>query len=238
MRKLRPSVALGAVLLSLCTSSVQAQEHLEPLEAGAPALADYHQMLRRVFHAIYEGNVAVSAIVTPSFSPETAIAIKKDGSDYQVVTLTPREHLWRYALVDLMQDGTVRRLDEHTAEDEEEVLREIRSGLPERPEDVDLTRCHRPISSSTAVNLIAAWDAMLADVRPFDQDESYIVMDGTSYEYQSRSGGVSRSGAIYAPIQGRAEQLTVLTHELIEFCNRRTGQSRLVRLARSITGTT
>lgn len=219
---------LGAAvsLLSMVTPA-SAQEYLAPWQDDP-----YKLLLRNAFAKVQSEDAALWVTVIPNSGRERAIALMRAGETWKVVALEPQVHLWRYHLAAMIAAGEVGADDAAAAAERDKELRELRRGLPKRPEDVRLERCERKISPAVAAQLQEAWREMLR----FTAIDSSgpIYFHATSYDFALADQGAIRRGWVYGGHSGRARQLVDLAQGMADYCARKMRAERLADLAKRI----
>lgn len=209
--------ALPTILLLWSAGARAEGAHLIP--ADDALIGNYQAMLRHAFSEIYEPDIQASAIVMPNFRAEMAIAIRRRGSKYSVITLTPQIHLWRYQLIAMTEAGDYTALGTEGERTRKKKLRELRRGIPKDPKDVRFDRCERRFSVAAAERVLGIWGIALAEIRPADEEDTdEIVLDGTSFEFWMPNAEGGRRGSTYAPQSGNAGSAASIAAELIDFC--------------------
>jgi len=88
---------ISFLTLFLVSGFTSAQDHLYPEDsvygAGIHSL-DYHLYVKKAFSAAYFKDVILRVIEIPSFSPESALFIKKINDSYKVLYIEAETHYW------------------------------------------------------------------------------------------------------------------------------------------------
>jgi hypothetical protein len=213
----------AAALLS-AVSPASAQDYLAPWQDDP-----YQLLLRNAFADVQGEDASLWVTVIPNSGRERAIALIRAGETWKVVTLEPRVHLWRYHLAAMIAAGEVGPDDVVAVAARDKELRELRRGLPRRPEDVRLERCERKISPAIAAQLRDAWHEMLR-FTAIDKDAP-IYFHATSYDFALSDQGAIRRGWIYGGNSGRARQLIDLAQGMSDYCARKVRAKSLADLA-------
>lgn len=216
----------AAALLS-AVSPASAQDYLAPWQDDP-----YKLLLRNAFSEAQSEDAALWVTVIPNSGRERAIALIREGESWKVVTLEPRVHLWRYHLAAMVAASEIGPDDGAAAAERDKELRDLRRGLPKRPEDVGLERCERKIPPAIAAQLQEAWREMLR-FTAIDYDGP-IYFHATSYDFALADQGAIRRGWIYGGHSGRARQLIDLSQAMADYCARKVRAERLADLANRI----
>lgn len=216
----------AAALLS-AVSPASSQEYLA-LWQDDP----YKLLLRNAFSDVQGENASLWVTVIPNSERERAIALMRAGETWKVVTLEPHVHLWRYHLAAMIAASEIGPDDAAAAAERDKELRELRRGLPKRPDDVRLERCERNISPAIAAQLQEAWSEMLR-FTAIDYDGP-IYLHATSYDFAMAQQGEIKRGWIYGGHSGRARQLIDLSQAMADYCARKVREERLADLANRI----
>jgi hypothetical protein len=218
----------AAVALAL-GSGVPAQERLAPVREPDPGpLAKYETDLQRVFTEAFGEDVALRAIVRPSFNVEYAVGIRRGGDGYEIFSLTPSVQIWSFQARAMMRSGEMGVIVMDAAADGDPVSGIPRDGsgqaiarldaqLPDDPAQVSLTRCSVAIDAEVATVLADAWQRMLEAVRP--DDEPALGLDGTTYQFSMEVEGRRLRGQAWSPEPATASgRLTAIAESMRDYC--------------------
>lgn len=220
--RLRLLCAAAALLTAVNPAS--AQEYLAPWQEDP-----YEFLLRNAFSDVQGEDASLWVTVIPNSGQERAIALMRVGESWKVVTLEPQVHLWRYHLAAMIAASEIGPDDVAAAAERYKELRDLRRGLPKRPENVRLERCERKISPAIAAQLQEAWREMLR-FTAIDKDGP-ITLHATSYDFALADQGEIRRGWIYGGHSGRARKLIDLYQAMADYCARKVPAKSLADLA-------
>jgi hypothetical protein len=238
-----PSI-LAVALAALLASSAAGQKRLVPAEPEDGLLAEHRARVRTVLKDVYGPDIRLRAVVEPSFQVEYAVALRQEGSGYEIVTLRPSRQIWTYAAIARLKSGhagTFRTTGDDFSGDlvdtTAESIADLREGLPENPADLPVSRCAAPVDADTAAGLLRAWHLMLLQVRP--DKNSLGGADGTTYSFSMEEGGRTLSGETWSPRRRtRPARLAAIAEAMLGYCQTRDPSQlrRISELARKLGG--
>ncbi|HTU10604.1 MAG TPA: hypothetical protein VMG08_06850 [Allosphingosinicella sp.] len=221
---------LIAVLTACLTGEAMAQDRLMPVrQPDDPLLAAYRADISRAFAEAFEPDVALRAVLLPSFQVEQVVGIRRRGDGYEIFALRPSLQLWTYQSLARLRSGRggVMTLEGELGDPDAELrdgtqdeIRRLEAGLPEDPRDVPLTRCAVPLEAAIVSRLRAVWRGMLDEVRPGERLDGGA--DGTSYEFSMEAAGLALRGETWSPRRGtRLARLVGLAEAMRDYCDTR-----------------
>ncbi len=99
-----PSVRLFVLTLWLAVPAA-AQDRRTPVEEPGTLLAGHEARLRLVLKEAYGPDVALRAIVRPSFQAEYAVGLRRGAAGFEIFALQPSRQVWTYEAIRLMKSG-------------------------------------------------------------------------------------------------------------------------------------
>ena len=208
-------ISLPALAAFVLSSGVSAQDHLVPPDQDI--LPTYHATLRRVLNEGYQPQVRARVLIVPSFRPERMIGLRQKGEDFEIFSVSPTVHIWKYEIINSLKEGRIRVISGKTERDS---ITELEKDLPKYPTEVPLKRCEVSIDASMAKAIISAWLHMLNSVQ--EDKTGDIILDGTGYYFSMPVNGHELVGEVSNPrTSSRTGKLVDLAYLKDEFCQTR-----------------
>lgn len=203
------SVSISSMLLlASVTTSVLAQEHLEP-EPGILAERDeYRTMVREVFADFYRTEPVLKVVILPSFRDEQVIGIQKTEQGYQAFAAVPSQRLWLTHLR-LEQERRQTTSDKHLAD--------LRERAPLDPAKITVKTERADLPAPMAERLAAVWKKSLLEVR--HPKKQYGGSDGDTFHFSMFALGYGTlGGQIWTPAKdSKMEKLVKLVEALQQY---------------------
>ena len=188
------NILLIFVIKSSLYSSKIARNHLEPEDSHLANLIDdssyreyndimgYPLEVVKVFSKVFDRNVSFRVFITPSFTPEYAIAVKREGEKYLALKLTIDSPLWLEEHLRMFEDGRILMfdLDEQKVEDAAEPKKTEKQPT-KRNRSVETTEFLVEIDKETYNLLSDLWSDMILSTRY--PTKPRLVEDGTTYHF-------------------------------------------------------
>lgn len=180
------------LIMFLISNSSFAADHLVPEESQFTGifLPQYYGKVLEVYSETNDENVIARTIVFPSFSPEYALAIKKEDDKYVVVHLQTKNQVW---------SG----------------YNETENGR-----DYNVNRCEKVINSDLAKRILAIWKIMLLNTKYNEDPISGLDGTTYHFSMRSHNRyGWSFAGKAWSPEENSKVGLYVdISDRLISFC--------------------
>ncbi len=222
-----PRSLLALTLAAFAASGAPAQQRLVPPEPVDGVLAEHQARLRTVLKDAYGPDILLRAIVQPSFQLEYAVALRRQGAGFEIVTLQPARHIWAYSAIAILKSGhggSFRTTgDDFTGElvdTTAESIADLEKDLPANPADLRVSRCAVPVDAAASAALIRAWRRMLLEVRPPKQPQGGT--DGTTYSFSMEEGGRTLTGETWSPRRRtRPARFAAIAAAMFAYCRTR-----------------
>lgn len=194
------SVLTLAAALLFSASSVCGQSHLIPENSVFSPTMDnqpgYLQIEMHVFAPAFDKDVLARVIVEPSFSEEFAVGVKESGGAYALFYYVAPQHLWDYAVLQLMKKGEITSSTDRKSTTADEI-KKLESSLPPDPTAIKLAECELPIDSGTAQSLLSSWRTLLLQTH-YDS-KATLGVDGDSYHFSMNADHQELAGKVWSP---------------------------------------
>jgi hypothetical protein len=187
-------IARTFLLFVAVASAAVAQTRLLP-ESDYEKTDEYYRILRGVFGRSYADDVTFSVLIVPSFEPEYATGVLKEGEGSKAFILTPSASVWQTEY-DRLVAPDVTTLDSHGSELPRETpdpAERKKRGLPDSYRDIRTNLQTRNLPSAVADRLNRVWQKRVSQAieptpRPKNEAdaERTVVLDGTSYYFATR----------------------------------------------------
>lgn len=197
MRKL---VILCIAALFGFPSGAQAETHLIPeISIYSPTMdyqPGYMHLEMHVFAPAFTNGVRARVIVEPSFSEEFAVGIREQEGTYRFFYYTAPQHLWDYAVLELMKRGEITSSKDGKPTTADEIAK-LQSSLPADPNSIKLTQCEIPVQPQLAQSLIGIWRTLLLQTHYDENAESGL--DGDTFHFSMHDRDRDLAGQVWSP---------------------------------------
>lgn len=206
---------LISLIIACICSGAGAQDHLVPEDSvfTAPYVFEfeaYYADVVSAFEDVYDRDVFARMIVLPSFTPEYAVAVARDGDVFAILHVQPNHHIWDFHLLESYKSGDIRSYDLEGNPTTQEVIAELEEMLPESVDALTVEKCEIAITKELAETLYSLWAEMLfrtryVDYRPvsLDGDETFTIgADGVTYHFGFEYGADTLTGKVWSPDEG------------------------------------
>lgn len=177
--------------------------YLEPGSTwSGSGLGGYEGLVTGFLHAAFDDDVALRALVYPSFQPEYVVGIRNAPAGPVVFRMAPERSLWGYPSMQMIDSGAVVQLTPEGGERKpDDLLEDMKRAYPADAMDLPMSRCERPIDDALAGRIRAVWEAMIVGARPNPRGD--FGLDGTTYSFSMPlAGGAQAEAHTWSPPGG------------------------------------
>lgn len=211
------------LLFLIFTQFAHATENLEPEDSqfSGEFMGGYTRLVLNYLGAAYDEDVLVRLIGLPSFSPEYAVWLQKNGDRYHIAYESPEMQLWGYQMMPLMEQGAVQVMnDDGKFVKDEKGLKELESKYPKNPEDIQRKSCKKEIDKDLADKIVYVWNEMLLGTQ-YPRGRT-MGLDGETYHFSGRGNGYENyAGKVWSPNpDSKTGKLVEIAHLMTEYCQK------------------